>query len=208
MNYLSAILTGFCVTFLTTLLPGLINMNVAKICLRDGKSRALAFASGAAVIVFFQAWIAVIFARFIDRRTDVSYLIQEIAIVIFLIISVYFFFFSKKNQIPHENLVVSRKSSRFFQGMFLSVLNVFPVPFYVVFSITMASYDYFSFEKYYVLWFSIGASSGAMMVFYFYTLFVKKIEHKTVFFMKNVNYLLGCVTLLIAILGIVKLLKD
>lgn len=208
MNYLSAILIGFSVAFTTTLLPGLINMSVAKICLREGKSRALVFATGAAFVVFFQAWIAVVFARFIDRRTDVNHLIQEVGIVIFLILSLYFFFFSKKNQLPQQEVVLSRKSSRFFKGMFLSLFNVFPVPFYVIFSITMASYDYFSFEKYFVFWFAIGACLGAMLVFYLYATFVKKVEHKTTFFMQNVNYLLGSITLLIAILGILRLINQ
>lgn len=208
MNYISAILTGSLVAFITTLLPGLINMSVAKICLREGKSRALAFAAGAAFVVFFQAWIAVIFARFIDRRTDVSHLIQEIGIVIFLVLSLYFFFFSKKNQLPKEEIALSRKSSRFFKGLLLSLFNVFPIPFYVIFSITMASYDYFSFEKYFVLWFALGASLGAMAVFYLYIVFVKKIEHRATFFMKNVNYLLGSITLLIAVIGILKLFNE
>src|SRR5690606_12721127 len=125
MNYISAILIGSLVAFITTLLPGLINMSVAKICLREGKSRALVFATGAAFVVFFQAWIAVVFARFIDRRTDVNHLIQEVGIVIFLILSLYFFFFSKKSQLPQQEVVLSRKSSRFFKGMLLSLFNVF-----------------------------------------------------------------------------------
>src|SRR5690554_7390468 len=69
MNYLLPFFLGFVITFITTLLPGLINMTVAKISLKEGQSRAFALGSGASFIVFFQALVATIFSRFIDKRT-------------------------------------------------------------------------------------------------------------------------------------------
>src|SRR5690606_212420 len=138
----------------------------------------------------------------------VSHLIQEIGIVIFLVLSLYFFFFSKKKQIPQQEVVLSRKTGRFLKGILLSLFYVFSIPFYFIFIISIVSFDYFSFEKYFVFWFAIGASLGAMMVFYLYVVFVKKIEHKTTFFMQNVNYLLGSITFLIAVLGIIRLFNE
>lgn len=183
-------------------------MTVAKISLKEGKSRAFALGSGAGLIVFFQALVATIFARFIDKRTDINYLIQEIGIGIFLLLSIYFFFFSKKKKIKKEEVIISSKRSHFLMGMFLSLINVFPIPFYVILSITLGSYGYFQFDKPFLVLFSLGASLGAMSVFYIYANFIRKIESKAEFFMKNVNYLIGSVTLLIAVLGIVKLINE
>lgn len=208
MQYLSSFFLGLFVTFLTTLLPGLINMTVAKISLKEGKSRAFALGLGASIIVFFQALIATIFARFIDKRTDINHLIQEIGIGIFLLLSIYFFFFAKKKKIQNEEVIISSKRSHFLMGMFLSLINVFPIPFYVILSITLGSYGYFHFDKPFLILFSLGASLGAMSIFYIYANFIKKIESKAEFFMKNVNYLLGSVTLLIAVLGIIKLINE
>lgn len=208
MNYLLPFFLGLAVTFISTLLPGLINMTVAKISLKEGKSRAFALGSGAGLIVFFQALVATIFARFIDKRTDINYLIQEIGIGIFLLLSIYFFFFAKKKKIQNEEVIISSKRSHFLMGMFLSLINVFPIPFYVILSITLGSYGYFQFDKPFLVLFSLGASLGAMSVFYIYANFIRKIESKAEFFMKNVNYLIGSVTLLIAVLGIVKLINE
>lgn len=208
MSYLSSFFFGLIITSLTTLLPGLINMSVAKISLKEGKSRGLILGAGASVVVFFQALLATVFARFIDKRTDINHLIQEVGIGIFILLSIYFFFFSQKKKIQNEEVVISSKRSHFFMGMFLSIINVFPIPFYVILSITLGSYDYFQFEKPFIALFSVGASMGALSVFYLYANFIRKIESKAEFFMKNVNYLLGSVTLFIAILGILKLINS
>lgn len=208
MNYLSSFLLGLTVAFITTLLPGLINMTVAKISLKEGKTRAFILGLGAGIIVFFQALVATIFARFIDKRTDVNHLIQEIGIGIFLLLSVYFFFFAKRKKIKKEEVVISSKRSHFLMGMFLSLINVFPIPFYVILSVTLGSYGYFRFDKPFLTLFSLGASFGAIFVFYVYATFIKKIESKAEFFMKNVNHLIGGVTLFIAVLGIIKLINE
>jgi len=208
MNYLSPFMLGLSVTLLSTLLPGLINMTVAKTCLREGRTRAFMLGLGASIIVFFQALVATIFARFIDKRADINHLIQEIGIGIFLVLSVYFFFFAKKKKIQDDQVIINSKRSHFFMGILLSLINVFPIPFYVVLSITMGSYGYFSFEKPYLVLFSIGSALGAMIIFYFYTHFIKKIESKVEFFIKNVNLLIGSVTLLIAVIGIIKLINE
>lgn len=208
MDYLFPFFLGLAITFTTTLLPGLVNMTVAKVSLKQGKSRACALGSGASFVVFFQALVATIFSRFIDKRTDINHLIQEIGIGIFLLLSIYFFFFSKKKKIQEEEVIINSKRSHFLMGMFLSLINVFPIPFYVILSITLGSYDYFQFDKPFLILFSAGASLGAMSVFYIYANFIGKIESKTDFFMKNVNNLLGGVTLFIAILGVIKLVNE
>lgn len=208
MNLFSSILIGFGVTSLTTLLPGLINMTVAKVSLSEGKSKARALSIGAGIIVFFQAVIGTIFARFIDKRADIHFLIQEIGIGIFVVLSIYFFFFSKRKKENQPEITIRSNRSHLFRGFLLSVINVFPIPFYVLFSVTMASYGYFQFEKPFILLFGLGSALGALSIFYLYANYIKKIEHRTDFFLKNVNYLLGSVTLFIAVIGIVKLLNE
>ncbi len=209
MDYFSSLLLGLSVAFITTLLPGLINMTVAKISLKEGKTRAFMLGLGASIIVFFQSLVATIFARFIDKRTDINHLIQEIGIGIFLVLSIYFFFFSKpKKKIKEEEVIINSKRSHFLMGILLSLINVFPIPFYVILSVTLGSYGYFEFDKPFLILFSFGTSLGAMFVFYIYATFIKKIESKVEFFMKNVNYLLGSVTLFIAVLGIIKLINE
>src|SRR5690554_7242568 len=129
MSYFFPFFLGLAITFTTTLLPGLINMTVAKVSLKEGQSRAFVLGAGASFIVFFQALVATIFSRFIDKRTDINHLIQEIGIGVFLLLSVYFFFFSKKKKIQKDEVIISSKQSHFLMGILLSLINVFPIPF-------------------------------------------------------------------------------
>ena len=73
-------------------LPGLLNMTAAKISLKEGRQRALLFALGATLIIFFQTYIAVSFAKFLYRRPDIIYMLEEIGLIIFLMLTLFFFF--------------------------------------------------------------------------------------------------------------------
>lgn len=206
MNYVASFSIGLVVAFTTTLLPGLINMTIAKLSLNEGKSKALSLSLGASFVVFFQAFIATLFGKFLDQRADISHLIQRIAIGIFLLVSVYFFFFAGKKKVEQQRVILKGKKGYFLSGMLLSLINLFPIPFYVVLSVTLSTYNWFSFEKMFIGMFALGASSGAMLAFYGYIVFIQKIESRTDFFMKNVNYLIGCITFIIALIGVIKLI--
>ncbi len=76
MLFLLPLVLGFCIAFLAVILPGLINMTAAKISTQEGKNEALSFAAGAAVIIFFQTFIAVLFARFISLHVEIVSTLQ------------------------------------------------------------------------------------------------------------------------------------
>jgi site-specific recombinase XerD len=71
-----------------------------------------------------------------------------------------------------------RTSTRFFLGMLLSALNFFPIPYYVVVSLSLASYGVFAFESFSILVCVLGAVLGSFLVFYTYISFFSKIENK------------------------------
>lgn len=197
---------GFFIAFLAVIPPGLINMTAAKISLQEGKNEAISFALGASVIIFFQTFIAVLFARFISNHQEIVSTLQEIGIFIFSLLSVYFFWIAKKPKKIKTDSRVKGKSNRFFLGMLLSTLNLLPIPFYVFASMTLAASGYFSFDKIPVAEFVIGVMIGSFTVFYIYIVAFKKIENKTEFLMRNINTIIGSVTTFMAVLTLFKLL--
>ena len=203
--YLPLVL-GFFIAFLAVIPPGLINMTAAKISLQEGKNEAISFALGASVIIFFQTFIAVLFARFISNHQEIVSTLQEIGIFIFSLLSVYFFWIAKKPKKIKTDSRVKGKSNRFFLGMLLSTLNLLPIPFYVFASMTLAASGYFSFDKIPVAEFVIGVMIGSFTVFYIYIVAFKKIENKTEFLMRNINIIIGSVTTFMAVLTLFKLL--
>lgn len=209
MNLTLPIILGFSAAAIGTTPPGLLNMTAAKVSMRDGRNRALWFAFGASIIVFFQTLLAVLFARFIDRRADISVILQEIGLVIFTVLTIYFFWIAKKPKPKKkkEEVKMRTKSSRFFLGMLLSSLNVFPVPYYVFISITLGSYGYFQFDTFFIYTFSFATAIAAFLVFFGYISFFKSKERKDTFLSKNINYVIGSITGVVALITLFKILS-
>ncbi|MBO9583279.1 MAG: lysine transporter LysE [Flavobacterium sp.] len=208
MTYLTPLLSGFIAAAIGTIPPGLLNMTAAKIKMKEGKKNALSFVIGAILVIFFQAYVAVLFARVIDNRPDVVTLLREVGFVIFSILTIYFLFFAKDPIAKKKTKIKkSSKKSRFFLGMLLSGLNFFPIPYYVVVSVTLASYHLFVFENSIILTFVLGAVLGAFAVLYSYIAFFGRIEKKTDYFMRNMNTIIGTITGLVALATLFNILN-
>ena len=121
--------------------PGLLNMTAAKISLKEGASRGIIFSIGVCLVVCIQTYIAAIFARYLTNHPEVVDILQRVAFVIFVLITVYFLLLARKQPKPDVETNVKSKHSRFFHGMFLSSLNVFPIPYQAYMTITLASFD-------------------------------------------------------------------
>ncbi|MGN7809052.1 LysE family transporter [Flavobacterium sp. 22076] len=208
MVYLTPLLSGFIAAAIGIIPPGLINMTAAKINLKEGKKNAFWFVIGAVLVIFFQVYVAVLFARVIDNRPDVVTLLREVGFVIFAILTIYFLFIAKDPKTKKKSKIKkSSKKSRFFLGMLLSALNFFPIPYYVVVSVTLASYHLFVFENIIIFTFVLGSILGSFAVLYSYIAFFGKIEKKTDYLMRNMNTIIGSITGLVAIATLFNILN-
>jgi len=207
MGYALPLFLGFITASVGIIPPGLINMTAAKVSVNEGRTRAMVFALGATLIILIQTFIAVLFARFIDKNPDIVILLREIGLVIFIVLTFFFFWKANRNRTKKKEFKLRSKRSRFFLGMLLSALNFFPIPFYVFVSVTLASYNYFSFEKQFISTFVVGSGIGAFFAFYCYIAFFEKMESKSTFLLKNMNYIIGTITGLISILTLGNIIK-
>lgn len=208
MVYLTPLLSGFIAAVIGIIPPGLINMTAAKINLKEGKKNAMWFVIGAVLVIFFQVYVAVLFAQVIDNRPDVVTLLREIGFVIFSILTIYFLFIAKDPKTKKKaKIKKSSKKSRFFLGMLLSGLNFFPIPYYVVVSVTLSSYHLFVFENNIIFAFVLGSIVGSFTVLYSYIAFFGRIEKKTDYLMRNMNTIIGSITGLVAIVTLFNILN-
>lgn len=198
---------GFVSAFIGIIPPGLINMTAAKINHKEGKRNAFWFVLGAILIICIQVFFAILFAKIINRRADLVILLREIGFGIFAILTIYFLWLAKKPKDKTKKLKKNSKTSRFFLGMLLSALNLFPIPYYVFISITLASYKLFSFDTTSILIFVNGVVLGSFLVFYFYISFFSRIENKRDFILKNMNTIIGSITGLISIITLINIIK-
>jgi threonine/homoserine/homoserine lactone efflux protein len=208
MQFFFPFLFGFLAAVIGIIPPGLINLTAAKISLIDGKNSALKFVFGALVVIFLQTYISVFFAQYINSHQGIVVLLREIGLVIFIALSIYFLKFAKKHtdnsQTPN---VIKSKRNRFLVGMFVSAINFFPIPYYVLLSIALASYKLFSFELLQEFLFVFGVLVGSSMVFYLYVEFFNKMKNKADYFIANMNKIIGTITGIVALITLINLLK-
>jgi threonine/homoserine/homoserine lactone efflux protein len=199
---------GLFVALIGVIPPGLLNMTAAKISLREGPGRGITFSSGVCLVVFIQTYIAAIFARYLSNRPDVVEILQRVAFVIFVLITIYFLVIARHQKEAKIETDVKSKRSRFFHGMLLSALNVFPIPYQAYMTITLASFGLMDFERLSIVTYVTGASMGTFVMLYVYIFFFDKIKERKFTSQKGMNYIIGTITGIVALITFINILKE
>lgn len=198
MNITVQFFLGLIIALVGVIPPGLLNMTAAKISLKEGYARGIMFSVGVCVVVFLQTFIAAMFARYLTNHQNVVDILQRVAFVIFVLITVYFLLIAKSEpKLEIENHTKS-KHSRFFQGMFMSSINVFPIPYQAYMTVTLASFGWMDFETTSIISYVTGSATGTFVMLYIYIFFFDKIKSKKFTSQRNMNYIIGAITGLIA----------
>lgn len=198
---------GFLAAAIGVIPPGLLNMTAAKISMKQGRKIAMLFSAGVCVTVCFQTFIALIFARYLDRHPEVVDTLQKVALGIFICLTLYFFFIARdtRREVPRE--MQHSKTNRFFYGILLGALNLLPLPYWVYVSITFASFGWFSFDQM-PLWFAVVASGlGTFVMLSIYAQFFTKERGKRMFTI-NMNYVIGFITAIISAITFFKIFQH
>lgn len=200
---------GLFVALIGVIPPGLLNMTAARISLKEGPGRGITFSSGVCLVVFIQTYIAAIFARYLSNRPDIVEILQRVAFVIFVLITIYFLVIARNQKEANvEEEDIMSKRSRFFHGMLLSALNVFPIPYQAYMTITLASFGWMNFEKTNIVTYVTGAAMGTFVMLYFYIFFFDKIKDKKLTSQKSMNYSIGIITGIVALITLINILKE
>ncbi len=199
---------GLIVALIGVIPPGLLNMTAAKISLKEGASRGIMFSTGVSIVVFVQTYIAAIFARYLSNRPDIVEILQRVAFVIFVLITIYFLVLASKQKEAKVNTENRSKHGRLLHGMLLSSLNVFPIPYQAYMTITMASVGLMNFERTSIITYVTGASMGTFVALYFYIFFFDKIKDKNFTSQKSMNYSIGIITGIVALVTFINILRE
>ncbi|MFH4963485.1 LysE family transporter [Gaetbulibacter sp. M235] len=208
MNITFIFFLGLFVALIGVVPPGLLNMTAAKISLKEGHVRGIMFSIGVCIIVFVQTYLASIFAKYLSNHAEVIDILQRVAFVIFVLITVYYLFVAKQQLNPHIEPQIRSKHSRFFQGMFLSSINVFPIPYQAYMTITLASIGWLEFDMTSIISYVAGAGMGTFVMLYMYIFFFDKIKNKSITSQKSMNYLIGGITGIISIITLINIIKE
>ena len=206
MTFVLAIFLGLIISIGGIIIPGMLNMTIAKISIKESQKQALNFALGAVVVVFIQSFLGTYFAKFLDANPVFSEGLKKIGTIIFIILTIAFTIMGLKAKKQKEIKVdIEAKRNRFFYGMAMSSFNMFAIPWYAITSLMMASKELFQYDMISIVLFSISAAIGTYFVFYLYARFFKLIEHKLTFIVKNINFLIAALTGFVALSSIYKM---
>jgi phosphatidylglycerophosphate synthase len=144
----------------------------------------------------------------LSNHPEVIDILQRVAFVIFILISIYFLLIARKQPQPMVEANVKSKHSRFFQGVFLSALNVFPLPYQAYMTLTLASFGWLTFETYSIIAYVAGAATGTFVILYIYIFFFDKIKNEKLTSQKNMNYFIGFITASIAVFTLINIIRE
>ncbi len=201
-------LLGLSFAFIGVIPPGMLNMSAAKISLKEGHVRGFVFSIGVCVIVGVQTYLALIFAKYLNQHPDVIDVLKRVALVLFILVSIYFFLLAKSNATPQEVDTFKSKKSRFFQGLLMSALNVFPIPYQAYIVTTLLSYQLLSLDNLSIGSYIAGATSGTFIALYIYILFFDKIKNSKITSPKRMNYSIGIITAIVSVSTLISILKT
>lgn len=206
MTFVLAIFLGLIISIGGIIIPGMLNMTIAKLSIKENQKQALNFAFGAVVVVFVQSFLGTYFAKFLDANPVFSEGLKKVGTFIFIGLTIAFTIMGinakKKKNIKVK---IDKKRNRFFYGMAMSSFNMFAIPWYALTSLMMSSKDLFQYDMTSIVLFSLSAAIGTYFVFYLYARFFKLIEHKLTFIVKNINFLIAALTGIVAISSLYKM---
>lgn len=186
--------------------PSFLNLTVVKFSLRNGVKSALYLIGGYATVLFFQANICAYLSSILMENSEYITLIQQIGTCILFLLSINFFrlYFSKKEKKKSEDIP---KSKAYFHGILISSLNTMAIPFCFTFISILIGVDYFSYNIYNALYFSIGSTIGSFTLYTLYAILSKRIEHKLTYIANKMDFILGVLTGILAVGNAVYLLS-
>ncbi len=208
MEFIPYFVFGFIFALLGVIPPGLLNMTAAKISVKENRRNAFLFSLGVITTVSAQTYIALLFARYLDKHPEIIEVLQQVGLGIFICLTGFFLFIAKEKKHPQAEVPFKSKKHRYFQGMFLAFLNVFPLPYWVYLSITFAAFGWFDFSKTFITFCVAGSALGTLAMLVIYAHYFDYAKKKRKEFRLNINYIIGGITALISIITLIKIIKD
>lgn len=209
MHYFYIIITGFLAAAAGTAAPGLLNMTAGKISYEYDGKKGDRFIAGAGVISVLYCFIATQFSFYIDSHPDFVTGLYKAGAVIFGILTVYFFLKGKyENRKQPES--DTERNNFFLTGVFLSLLNILPLPFYTATVLLLAQNRLFDFNVTEIILMVLSVAAGTVSVLKAYAVYYPRIREKRVRTKGkqgiNTNFIVAAVTFLVMLTAILKIL--
>jgi len=198
------LLLGFITSYIGMITPSMLNITALKISIEKSKNTAIYYSVGVAFTVLFQGYFALFFLKVIYANPTILESIEIAAIAVFTILSIFFFW----KAIQDQKEIVTKKmvKSGFVTGMGLSLINMFAIPFYCGVGALLNMYGFLELNVTGISFFLLGSAFGTFFILYHYVLLAEKIKSRIKRFSKYLNFVLGGITGIVALISLIKIL--
>ena len=200
MGFIFHFTLGFVTSFAGSITPSMLNISAVKWRINKNKQAAIHFSIGVSLVVLIQAYVVILFTKFLSENPSYMQGLQKIAIAIFVLLSVYFYKASKKEKGQVQEVQQKAKNS-FLAGLGLSALNMFSVSFYCGVTTALDMAGWVQFTQNNTILFAIGSSLGTFVLLYAYINFAKVMQQKSNTIAQNLNLILSVLTGVVALLA-------
>lgn len=204
-HYITLFFVTFSAAFLGVIPPGMLNITALKTRIEKGTKNAYMFTLGVAIIILIQALIGVQISKYLYHHPEVIDLLMEIAIVIFLALSIFFYVSARKVSDDREKLVSDKKRNDFFKGLILASLNMLSIPYYSGINAMWRSSNLIDFNPIDTSVFVFSAALGTSAVLLIYIRYLKNIKIEKKRLGKRLNYILSALMFLLFVITIIRL---
>jgi len=202
MDWMQYFFCGWVLAFIGVAIPGLVNMTVANQSMRYGFKSGVLACTGAALVIFIQAKIAVGFSHYLSVHAEVLTNIKILAILIFLVLSAVFFYQALR---PRPQQGKRTKASPFLRGIAASGMNVLNIPFYFTATAYLEARGLIIFRPYSGWIVAVGAGVGAFAILWIYAYLAGYLTRHAPAISRGANYFLSALFLLLAVVQWIQL---
>lgn len=193
---LSHFALGFITSFLGTLPPGAINIEVLRLSIQHNISTVLHFIAGILIAEVIYTYAAVLFSGYLASIPNLEKSIQLLSIPVFIIIGISYFFIKVK--VNSEDLTTKVDKNVFIKGVSFGFFNPLQVPFWITYCTYYLSVGWVQDNTILLTIFVFGAISGTvsmlLLISKFSTRYISQMNLKV----KMVNNFLGYLFLVLA----------
>jgi len=207
MEFILYFFFGYVFALIGVVPPGLLNMTAARISIEESRRNAFLFSLGVITTVALQTYLALLFARYLDKHPEIISVLQQVGLVIFIGITIYFLFIAQEKKTISQQVHHKSKRRRYFQGLSIAGLNLFPLPYWVYLSITFSAFGWFDFTKSFIALCVFGSALGTLTMLVAYAFYFDSVKKKQSDLNLNINHIIGGITALISVFTILKILK-
>ncbi len=205
---LSVFLWGMLISFLGSLPMGTLNITAMQIGISENLRNAFLFVTGSLTVEMIYVRISLVAIDWVRRQEKIMRIMEWLTVAIIVALAIGSFWAAGHDDPEAKNAVLQNNMNRLMLGMMMSAVNPVQIPFWFGWSSVLFSKKILEPKKkqynLYIIGIGIGTLMGNCVFIFGGRLLVEKIQNSETY----INWVIGCIFTLSAIIQVYKILSH